>query len=472
MVLTSVTPGEILALIAASPPWFPAQYAKAAGVPRDALDAVITRLWESQLIYARDWQRGLGQGYDLTPEGERAARDPAVLARALAGPRIDDSRERPALTTYDRGERARDAFLNPKRAIVTQTLIFLNVLVFFIGFIVAWRSGNGRMAFIKGEDVTTLLKLGAITGDGLLNGEWWRLITTNFVHIGLVHLVLNMYCLGMIGRFAEDLWGHWRYTVIYLVSGICGNTLAMLIAPNTLVAGASGATWGLMVSLGVWLFLYHQHFDAKVVKEFARYLGLSLLICGAVSFLPRVSWQCHMGGAVGGFTMAFLLELIRPGYRRRTIAGIIGSILFPLAVLGALALVMNNSSTWQPLRHRHALQMRAQFYQSLQPELNEVGPGAATGVMVALEKSKLNVLRFGKIIDDSKTLLHKAEELRASVADIDSEPAVRVRAYLDDFISFNRGVIAFLEADSDDLQALVDAKRRLDERWSELYKTP
>ena len=169
---------------------------------RESLDDAPAKLWQAQLIEACDWEKGLGQGFGLTADGEKAAKEPALLARILAGQTVEtELRDRPAApTTYDRGERARAAYYVSERPLVTQSLMLVNIAVFLFGLSIAWKSGAGRMTYANGQDIGTLIKLGAVSGDALLRGEWWRLGSANFVHVGLVHLMLNVYCLGMVGR--------------------------------------------------------------------------------------------------------------------------------------------------------------------------------------------------------------------------------------------------------------------------------
>ena len=74
-----------------------------------------------------------------------------------------------------------------------------------------------------------------------LSTEWWRLFTAMFVHIGVIHIALNMYCLWSLGPLAERLFGRWKFLSLYLLSGVGGNVLSVALHPTLVAAGASGA---------------------------------------------------------------------------------------------------------------------------------------------------------------------------------------------------------------------------------------
>ena len=471
------TPTEVLSWIAADSPWFPARYAQSHGVPRELFDGTVGDLMQARLIEARDWVKDVGQGFALTAEGARAAKDPTLLAKMLAGENPDTPALTPPLgpTTFDRGERARDAYYYPRRPIVTSILLLLNLAVFVAGLIIAWHVGSGRRAFLLGQDMSTLQKLGAVSGDALVRGEWWRLLTTNFVHIGIIHLIVNLYTLGMIGALAENLWGRWRFTLIYLVSGLAGSSLAMGHHPNSLVAGASGAIWGLMTSLAVWLFQYRQHFDANIAQEFGRRLAVAIILNGAVSFVPHVSWQGHLGGALGGVAMAIALDWIRPGYRRRTWAGVIAALLIPVAIVAALLAVALRSDEWRPLIAREAAWEQWQFLQQFEPELDD-NHQSAEALFAAMRRAGDNVLRYSKLEAQAAVLQSETTALRDRINKherphrlIEDLPA-KTDAYCEAMDEFAQRSLDFLRGNAPDASAYQQARKLFEERWVALYQ--
>jgi rhomboid protease GluP len=120
--------------------------------------------------------------------------------------------------------------------IITPCLVGLNVLVFCL--MVA--SGVS----IMDPELSDLLRWGANYGALSLGPEPWRVVTSMFVHIGVIHLLFNMWCLWSLGRLAERLMGNWNYLVLYLLSGVGGSLVSLWLHPQLVSAGASGAIFG------------------------------------------------------------------------------------------------------------------------------------------------------------------------------------------------------------------------------------
>ena len=127
-------------------------------------------------------------------------------------------------------------------ALVTKTLIGLNVLVFFInlaqGSTLSQVSGS---LFEKGA-----LYIGRRSPAGSTDGEWWRLITAAFLHGSLIHLGMNMLVLWIVGAPVEQAIGRGRFLALYVVSGLAGSAGALLFSPNAITVGASGAIFGIL----------------------------------------------------------------------------------------------------------------------------------------------------------------------------------------------------------------------------------
>jgi membrane associated rhomboid family serine protease len=180
-----------------------------------------------------------------------------------------------------------------KPGIVTTTLIAINVGVYLLqlagGATVDSNSGwiyeHGAL-FIEAIDSN-----GQIVG--LAQGEWWRLLTSTFLHGGPIHLGLNMLTLWWIGRPLEDWLGPVRYLLLYLVAGLAGSAGALLLSPGAITVGASGAIFGI---IGAALVLERQ--QTYVLGGSA----ITLLVLGlALTFYrPGISIGGHLGGLAGG----------------------------------------------------------------------------------------------------------------------------------------------------------------------------
>lgn len=142
-----------------------------------------------------------------------------------------------------------------------------------------------------------LLRYGAKFNPLILEGEWWRLITPMFLHIGLLHLLMNSFALYYLGTAVEQIYGRLRFFWIYLFSGFSGSLLSFLLTPN-LSAGASGAIFGLFGAL--------LYFGVIKPKLFFRTMGMNVLVVIGINLVfgfsvPGIDNAGHIGGLMGGF---------------------------------------------------------------------------------------------------------------------------------------------------------------------------
>jgi membrane associated rhomboid family serine protease len=218
-------------------------------------------------------------------------------------------------------------------ALVTKTLIGINVLVFFINL--AQGSTLNRVSGSLFERGALFISSPFYAG-GLADGQWWRLITAAFLHGSLIHLGLNMLVLWIVGAPVEQAIGRGRFLALYIVSGLAGSAGALLFSPNAVTVGASGAIFGI---LGAALVLESQ----RNYVLGGQALGLIVVNLVLSFVIPNISIGGHVGGLVGGALA--MLALSRFGrthaiYGRPGLAGVVGLIAVGLAsVLVAYARV-------------------------------------------------------------------------------------------------------------------------------------
>src|SRR4051794_2977549 len=131
----------------------------------------------------------------------------------------------------------------------TPTLTYI-----IIGICVALQLGQSASA---GRD--DIFVQGALFGPSVANGELWRLVTSGFLHAGLIHLLFNMYALYILGSMLEPAIGRVRFALLYFVSLLCGSFGALLLTPDKPTVGASGAVFGLMA--GAIVIMRHPRGD-------------------------------------------------------------------------------------------------------------------------------------------------------------------------------------------------------------------
>jgi rhomboid protease GluP len=184
--------------------------------------------------------------------------------------------------------------------LVTPALVAVNVLVF-----IAMAIGGAGVMVPNGEVV---VRWGSNYGPYTLAGEWWRLLTSCFIHFGIVHLALNMYALYQTGSTTERLFGRGRFLALYLFAGLTGSLASMIWNPVINGAGASGAIFGVFGGLIAFTLDARNRVPRAVMTEHRNstllFAGYSLFY-GAVH--PNIDNAAHLGGLAGGFLMGWLL---------------------------------------------------------------------------------------------------------------------------------------------------------------------
>ena len=190
-----------------------------------------------------------------------------------------------------------DNMYKQKKPIVTYSLIAINIIIFALMYIL----GNGS------ESTETLIKFGANYGELTKNGEYYRLITNAFLHIGIIHLACNMYSLYVVGPTIEHFFGRGKFIIIYLYSAILGSLFALTFQGNQVVsAGASGAIFGLLGSLLYFGFSYRGYVGNKIINQIIPVILINLFI-GFTS--TGISNSAHIGGLIGGTAISFMFGI-------------------------------------------------------------------------------------------------------------------------------------------------------------------
>lgn len=204
---------------------------------------------------------------------------------------------------------------------VTYALIAVNVLL-FLG------SGTTGSLFTGGGGRSSVFGDLALYGPAVdLGHDYWRLITSGFLHSGLLHVGFNMYILYWLGTMLEPPLGHVRFAALYFTSLLAGSFGALLLAPDAVTVGASGAVFGLMGAA----FVMQR---ARGVDPMQSGIGTVILFNLVLSFvIPNISIGGHLGGLVGGAAAALAMEWLAG--RRRGIALPVAACL----VIGAIAAV-------------------------------------------------------------------------------------------------------------------------------------
>lgn len=157
------------------------------------------------------------------------------------------------------------------------------------------------------NNIAVLVSMGANAKSKVLAGEYYRLLSSVFLHAGLMHVFFNTYVLFVLGGFFNRILGEVRYLSIFFFSGFTGSLASSFLGKSQVSVGASGAIWGLFgASLAIAVF--KTNLVPEVVRVRLRRVTLiNLLINFAISFLPMIDFWGHIGGGIGGFTLTLLI---------------------------------------------------------------------------------------------------------------------------------------------------------------------
>jgi membrane associated rhomboid family serine protease len=200
---------------------------------------------------------------------------------------------------------------------LTYALIAINV----VAYVASAMGGGGSINNPAGS----LYQHGALYGPLVANGDWWRVITAGFLHASLLHIAFNMYFLYFLGTLLEPAIGKLRFGLIYAVSLVGGSFGALLISPNAVTVGASGAVFGLM---GAAILAMR----ARGIDFMQSGLGITLLLNLGITFFPGsgISIGGHVGGLIAGGIIGYLM--LDVAEKRRVSANVMYAAAVVLAV--------------------------------------------------------------------------------------------------------------------------------------------
>lgn len=194
---------------------------------------------------------------------------------------------------------------------VIWTLLTLNIAV----YVLMWfdRAGAGSAV---GESIK-LVRWGSNVGPLTLGGQWWRLVTSMFLHGSLLHIAFNMFALYQVGRLVERMFGSLRFIALYMLAGVAGSLASVLWNPHVNSVGASGAIFGIIGGLFAFMRRPDSGVPPTIIKEVRGSLGGFLMFNIAAGLIyPHTDNAAHIGGLVGGYLAGFLLarSLHVPGH--------------------------------------------------------------------------------------------------------------------------------------------------------------
>ena len=171
-------------------------------------------------------------------------------------------------------------------------------LVIMVGYVIVIALNGGT------TDSQTLVRFGALFPPFVLEfNEYYRFITSIFIHIGIMHLFFNCYALYVFGTQIERVMGHTKYLIFFLLSGIGGNIVTYFFNFKSISAGASGSLFGI---LGAFVYLIQHHgnmITPQGRKSIFKLLGINLAL---TLISPNISTTAHFGGLIIGYLLSYI----------------------------------------------------------------------------------------------------------------------------------------------------------------------
>jgi membrane associated rhomboid family serine protease len=226
---------------------------------------------------------------------------------------------------YRRGPGRQIAVANVKSTSVTKLLLIAIAIGYAWELIIA----GGPGSLFEGPSGQALIEAGALVPysggtlaqpvGGIVGGEWWRLLSSIFLHAGVIHLGLNSYVLWIFGTAIERDIGRVSTLAVFLVTGVFAGATSFAFASEFRAAvGASGAIFGLVGAFVAYNYLRRSHVMAQARLRSALSMLLINLVIGFS--IPAIDWRAHVGGLVAGLVAGFAVDPSRPAAIRRVAA--------------------------------------------------------------------------------------------------------------------------------------------------------
>lgn len=187
-------------------------------------------------------------------------------------------------------------------------ILTINIALFVLMSVVEVRNGRGADAFLQSASNGVLTDFGALAPWLIRAGQWWRFVTFNFLHIGLMHLMFNSSALFSIGPQVEETFGSQKFAFIYVGTGVASGIASYFFLPST-TAGASGAIFGLIGLMAAYGYRLGGSFGRALMRQMLIWAAIGLVF----GFFIRANNVAHVGGFIAGGILGFVLEPEAPG---------------------------------------------------------------------------------------------------------------------------------------------------------------
>jgi rhomboid protease GluP len=308
----------------------------------------------------------------------------------------------------------------------TYAIITLNVMAFIVMIL----NGVG----VVSPESDDLIRWGANFSPMTLSGEWWRLISCVFIHIGIIHLLFNMYALYSIGNYLEPMLGKVKYISAYIATGVFASLLSLWWHKDqTISAGASGAIFGLY---GVFLALLTTNIIPQVIrKPMLQSIGIFIFYNLAYGMKEGIDNAAHLGGLLSGFAIGYVFYWVlrNPGQKNSNmaVAGVIAA-----SILGAVMfLKINRDDT---ILYKQKLEALDKLQEQAMKPLNNNNYYSLEAQRIDLEEISLPAWKKSKILIEETKAFNVSKTFKKQRGFLLDYVELRIKETLL-FIDINKG---------------------------------
>ena len=335
------------------------------------------------------------------------------------------------------------AILTP-RAFLTPAIVAINLIVFTIMIAAG--------VHIMSPKIVDLLAWGANYAPKTTGGEWWRLVTSNYLHIGIIHIAFNMWVFWSVGQFVERLVGNLGFFLVYLFSGLVGGFATVLWSPGVVSAGASGAVFGVYGCLLAFLALGRGSIPRPVLKA----LGNNAVFFVVVNVIygmgnENVDMAAHLGGLAAGFVSGLILRmpLDSSASKNRGRRNILVGIAVVFAISAGVALTGNR-------------------YADIQEELRLFGETEET-VMDSFNET-IQKVQTGSVSEDAFESILREEIIapwEAALSEFESETGKKLQKLSERNIGLHDKLVKYMHLRLEAFQLMLEAVEGNDQQKAE-----
>lgn len=224
---------------------------------------------------------------------------------------------------------------------VSRLFLTINIVLFVLMALVEVRNGLGPTAFFQSASGLVLTDFGSCHPALIRMGEWWRVVTPNFLHLGLIHLLFNSFVLYQIGPQVEEIFSSQKFIFIYLSTGIISMSLSALFGIGG--GGASGALYGLIGLLAVYGYRLGGAFGRALMRQMLMWAAIGIMI----SFGIRANNVAHISGMIAGAGLGFLLAAEAPQTSRAASWWNVTAVASAVLIMASFVMVAVNYGTAQ-----------------------------------------------------------------------------------------------------------------------------